>query len=114
MHEASIAQGIIDIAQEHLRRWGLREVKSISVRVGAATGGVVEALRFAFDAMKLDTPLEGAELVVERVPLQGQCLECGRPFECWEQFVLACPHCRSPRFRLRGGRELDVLQMEAE
>ena len=53
-----------------------------------------EALAFAFEAMKADTPASAAELELERMPVRLWCRACNREFEpdCYPQ---ACPGCAS-------------------
>ena len=51
MHEAGIAQSIIEIAENVA---GGRPIAKIHLKLGAFTGVVQEALEFAFEALKKD------------------------------------------------------------
>jgi hydrogenase nickel incorporation protein HypA/HybF len=111
VHELSIAQSIIDIAEDYARREGARAVKTIGLRVGALSGVVPEALELAFSVAKLGTLAEGAGLEVEHVPLIGYCAACEREYETDGPFSL-CPACGEPSAEIRRGEELDVLYLE--
>lgn len=114
MHEASIALSIIETAEDHCRRAGYGHIKTISLRIGKASGTHPEALIMAFGIMKLDTMARAAELVIEEIPLGGACRGCKQNFETSEQYILACPICESKDFILDRGREMDILEIEVE
>lgn len=114
MHEAYIALGILDIAGEHSRKAGCRKVQSVKVRVGAASGVMPDALRFAFDASTPGTFADGAELIVEEVPLGGACGACGEEFKAEGAYVLSCPACGSPDISVNSGGELHIVEITAE
>ena len=65
MHEMSITQGIIDLCLQHA---GGRRVNSLEVEIGELSSVVPEAIEFCFEACSRDTLLEGAELVIVRIP----------------------------------------------
>jgi hydrogenase nickel incorporation protein HypA/HybF len=73
-----------------------------------------EALAPAFEIVRLGTRAEGAELIVERVPLGGTCRACREPFTTEEPFMLACPACGSGDFAFESGRELDIVDIEVD
>jgi Zn finger protein HypA/HybF (possibly regulating hydrogenase expression) len=52
MHELSIIQNILDIAQREAFNHGSNKVNEISVEVGTLTGVNIEFLRFSFDTVK--------------------------------------------------------------
>ncbi len=114
MHEASIAMSILDIAGDHCRKAGFSAIRSVEVRVGAASGVMPEALRMAFDIAKLETPASEAVLTIIEVPLGGTCRDCGGAFTTDEQFILACPACGGGNFMFETGRELDVSEIEVD
>ncbi|MCE5264500.1 MAG: hydrogenase maturation nickel metallochaperone HypA [Deltaproteobacteria bacterium] len=116
MHEASIALCILEIAEASCREAGCGSISSIRVRIGRAAGVMPEALLFAFDAFKEDTLAKDATLDIERVPVAGVCGSCSTPFTVPEdvRFVTACPCCGSASFRIRQGREMEILEVEAD
>lgn len=112
MHEARIAQSIIETAVKELQKSGFDKVQSVSLKVGAASGVTPDAIRFAFSALAVGTPLDGANLVIDEIPLEGVCRSCGGGFSTTEQFVAACPACESADLEFFRGRELDITGME--
>lgn len=113
MHEAGIAAQIIEVAAAEAERNGGAGIERIGVRIGALTGVVAEALAFAFEALREDTPAAKATLVIERVPLMGFCAACATTIEVPGEITLVCPRCEAPLTVLTG-RELDVAWLELE
>lgn len=114
MHEASIALGILDIAEQQCRLAGCSNVQSISVNVGRASGVLPNALLTAFDLIKQQSAAEKARLLINEIPLGGCCTDCGLDFSTDEPFILECPTCKGGNFKLQRGRELDVVEIEAD
>jgi hydrogenase nickel incorporation protein HypA/HybF len=100
MHELSIAEAIVAIAERHAAG---REVARVEVKVGHLRQVVPSALDFAFGLVAAGTALDGAELVLETVPAEGRCRDCGA-VGVLEDFPLQCWRC--------GGFALDVLRGE--
>jgi hydrogenase nickel incorporation protein HypA/HybF len=112
MHEVSIAESLLDIALRECTGKGFTEIRSITVRIGKASGIMPEALLFAFDAVKLDTAAHAAVLTIEEVPVAGHCRICLADFRVEEKYVFNCPHCGSGSFTVSSGRELEMREME--
>ncbi len=111
MHEVTIMENILQIAAEHLRAENASRIHRLRLRVGALSGVVPEALQFAFDALKVDTPAASAVLEMDWVPARLRCSTCGREFEAAD-YVSACPDCGSCQTEVRQGRELDLVSLE--
>ncbi len=114
MHELSVAQRIVEIAEEQALKSGLARVTSIKVRIGGLTTVVPEALNFCFGFATEDTLAAGAELVIEEVPAEAKCNSCGKVFPVTDAYFLICPSCSSPDTTLLRGQELDLLSIEGE
>ncbi len=118
MHEAGIALNLIDAVQGRLASEpgaagpGAR-VAAIHVRVGELAGVSTEALDFAFEYLSAGTPLAGARLVFDHVPLTVRCQACGRTTPV-EDLVFRCGACGSERTQVESGRELEVRTVELE
>lgn len=114
MHELSIAQGILDVVEQEVKRHGLRNVAKIKLKIGELTTVVPEALDFCFSILVKDTELEGACLEIETVPIRGKCLGCKRTFDYKNQgFYFLCPYCGS-EIKVISGRELYVQEIEGD
>ena len=108
MHELSIADAIVRIAAAHA---GERRVTAVHVEVGRLRQVVPDALEFAFGLVAQDTVVEGAELVLEEVPVRVACAACATESE-QRSFPLACLRCGSLDVEVVGGEELQVESIE--
>jgi hydrogenase nickel incorporation protein HypA/HybF len=111
MHEMSIAESIVEIVQQHLPKGEDCKVRSITLHIGELAGVVPDSLEFCFSAITSASPLEGAQLVIERVPLAATCKSCGTT----SQISIAsfqCPACNSPDISVISGTELQVTEIE--
>ena len=117
MHEMSIASSLLTIVQEEMKKHGVSRLLLVRVRCGALTNIVPEALSFAFEALTMGTPFEGAVLEMEEVPLTLRCSKCGAVFtpSPEEQFFAACPACGSEAgHHVESGKEFYIENIEAE
>ena len=112
MHEASVAASLLEIVSAQCRKSGCSRIESIHLKIGRASGIMTDALIFAFDAMKEGSLAERAVLQIDEVPVSGHCNECNNTFNTEQEYILSCPCCGGSSFRMTGGRELDVIDME--
>jgi hydrogenase nickel incorporation protein HypA/HybF len=110
MHELSVAEAIVTVAERHA---GGRRVRAVEVRVGGMRQVVPAALEFAFEVVTQGTALEGAELRIEAVPAVALCADCGRRTRL-NGFPLACGECGGMDVELVAGEELLVDSLELE
>lgn len=110
MHELAICKGIIEVAAAALSA-PMPRVSSVSVRIGRLTGVVPDSLRYYFDLLSPETPLAGAALLLEEVPIRGRCADCSADFEI-DTLTFTCPRCDSGFVDLLSGRELQVVSLE--
>jgi hydrogenase nickel incorporation protein HypA/HybF len=113
MHELAIADNIVNTVLKEMDTRRLTSVSAVAVRVGALTDIVPESLEFGFDVLIRDTRLASAKLVIERVPVKGDCRACGKPFEV-NEFVFVCSECGSVDIDVTQGMELDIAYLEVE
>ena len=112
MHEMGIALQIIDIATASIppEHEGA-EIVTVRLKIGKLSAVVPESLRFCFGVAARDTPLAGAELLIEEIPVRGWCKACGHAWTI-EGPAFQCPRCESGRIDLTSGRELDIESIE--
>ena len=111
MHELSIAQGIIEIAEAKAREENSRCIQTIKIRLGEFTTVVREALEFAFEVARRDTLAETARLEIESVPMVVRCVSCGTVTDPVREVCLICPQCGLP-LEVVSGEELQVEYIE--
>ena len=113
MHEAAIAQGMLDLAIRTARQNGGAPINRIKLRLGEFRGVVREALEFSFDAMKHGTLAENAALEIETIKLRTVCTTCGE-IECSPQdYNFFCPHCAEP-LQITAGREMQIEYIDLD
>ena len=107
MHELNVAMEIINIVEKEAASKKIGLVEEIGLKIGALTGVDPEALRFAFEASTVDTPLAGVKISIENIPVRGACRSCGKAIEV-KEFVFICPHCGAGDLEINQGEELDI------
>ncbi|RNC70674.1 MAG: hydrogenase maturation nickel metallochaperone HypA [Desulfuromonadales bacterium] len=110
MHEMSITQSVVDICEKSAEG---RRVLSVVLEIGELSGVVPDAVEFCFEACTSGTLLEGAKLVIERVPGVGRCPSCGKESPVRSYFD-PCPGCGAYGVRVVAGEELRVKEVEVE
>ncbi|HEY3392906.1 MAG TPA: hydrogenase maturation nickel metallochaperone HypA [Lacipirellulaceae bacterium] len=104
-------QTALEMAFAHVRQAGASRIHRMQLRVGVLSGVVPEALEMAFAAATRDTPADGAELVVEQVPVICRCAQCDYEF-CPTDFVFLCSNCGALNSCVQQGRELELASLE--
>jgi len=113
LHEMSLMAGVFKIVEEILDQHEIKRVVQIKLRVGELTNAEPAALHLAFAAYAQGTKAEGAELVIEQVPVQARCRSCGREFSVHGIFFL-CPYCQTTGLEILQGEELLIESLEVE
>ena len=112
MHEMAIAEGILNIAFDYAEQNKASKISRITLKIGDMSGVEIEALNLSFDVLTKDTIAEGAELIVNHIPIIGQCNKCGKEFQI-EHYNFFCPECEGVLI-LKSGRELQVESLDME
>jgi hydrogenase nickel incorporation protein HypA/HybF len=107
MHELSLAQSVIEIAEAEAKKHNATAVKTVKLRLGEFTGVVREALEFGFEIARRGTAAETAVLEIETVPLKTKCPKCETVGRQIEDFCLICPKCGVP-VDVLSGREMQI------
>jgi hydrogenase nickel incorporation protein HypA/HybF len=112
MHEMGIAIQIIDIAKSSIpdNVKGV-PVERVNIAVGKLSAIVPSSLKFCFDIAVKETPLEGAKLHIEELPVTLQCKKCNNKWVA-DQPVFLCKKCDNTDIEMISGRELDIVSIE--
>lgn len=110
MHEMSITQGVVEICESNAAG---RRVTSVVLEIGELSNIIPEAMEFCFEACTRDTQLDGATLVIERIPGRGRCNDCGAEFHI-KAYYENCPSCGGYKVDVLAGEELRVKELEVE
>jgi hydrogenase nickel incorporation protein HypA/HybF len=112
MHEMGIALQIIEIATASLPAdLGEVRVAAVNLKIGKLAAVVPASLRFCFDVAVKDTPLAGAKLAIEEVPVVARCKDCNARWTI-DEAVFICKTCDSGSLEILSGRELDIESIE--
>jgi len=112
MHEMGIAMQIVEIAAASIPKSVENvQVERVNIKVGKLSAIVPESLRFCFDIVAKDTPISGAELMIEEVSVVARCNECSTEWTITGP-VFTCIKCNSGSIQILSGRELDIVSIE--
>lgn len=120
MHEASLVQGLIDLAARaleshnssgHARK--ARKIRGIKCSYGLLACFEPETLQACFEIFSENTLCEGANLLLELEPLDCRCGTCGRQFFL-DSRKFECPFCSGTEINFTGGNGLVLQALEVE
>ncbi|WP_028456418.1 hydrogenase maturation nickel metallochaperone HypA [Chitinilyticum litopenaei] len=110
MHELSLAENVIRIAEDAARHAAAKRVSRVRLAVGAFAHVDPDTLQFCCELAARQTLLEGAEFLVERTPGQAFCKDCAQDVAL-ERIGFPCPLCGGFDLRVTGGEEMRVLDI---
>jgi hydrogenase nickel incorporation protein HypA/HybF len=113
MHEASLAQSLVELAQETLARHGLHRARVLHVEVGALAMVDAEALAVAFASAQQGTPCAEARLLLRQTPAEVACPCCEALVQVHHRGQ-ACPSCGAYDSWLGVGDGLLLKTLEAD
>ncbi|MBN1996955.1 hydrogenase maturation nickel metallochaperone HypA [candidate division KSB1 bacterium] len=111
MHETGLAQEIVNIVEEIARQHSPKQVIRITLNIGEMVAVVPDMLKFAFQAIVENTPLNNARLEVQIIPVTAVCNKCRKSFHI-SQFEFSCPYCSSVDLTVRSGDEFLIKELE--
>jgi hydrogenase nickel incorporation protein HypA/HybF len=114
MHELSIAHNLVEMASAAAHEAGVEYVLAAHLRLGELSGVVREALEFSFAIASEGTPLAGAALIIESVPVLVYCKQCEQTVPITNVQRFRCPQCDTPTNQIVQGRELELVALEYE
>ncbi len=114
MHELSIAESIVEVVREKAVECSATRVKSVRLKIGEASGIVIDALTFSFEMVASFEPvLAGTQLSIDVIPHRAWCRHCKQEFPVMN-FVAQCPTCEEWSSEILSGTELQIVEMEIE
>lgn len=106
MHELSVVQSIVDIAEDAVKKNNAHFVDAIDLEIGTQAGIEFDALDFAWDVAVKNTVLENSERRISKIQARARCL-CGCEYDVLESFQ-PCPQCQEFLVNYIKGKELRV------
>lgn len=113
MHEMSLAESVLSIAEQAARAQGFARVRTVWLEIGALAQVEPEAMRSCFVAVARDSIAQGARLEILSTPGRAWCAACSRNVAV-RGLLDECPACGNPHLQVIGGREMRVKELEVE
>ncbi|MDR3093402.1 MAG: hydrogenase maturation nickel metallochaperone HypA [Bacteroidales bacterium] len=105
MHELSIAQSMVELAEQQARQHNAEAIEELELEIGCLAGIELFALDFALESSVKGTMLENARIVRRHIDGQGRCGDCEAVFTVSTLFT-PCPVCGSYAVNILKGKEL--------
>ncbi len=116
MHEASIANSILQIVTDKLSTTPHSQAaRRVHIIVGAFRNVDLDSLQFAFDNLRgLYHGCVNCELEADMISARAICLEGNHKYSPDFAHAFRCPVCQGPIGKLLCGEELDVITITLE
>ena len=110
MHELSIAQSIVELAEQEARNHRAVSIEELELEIGALAGIDRFALDFALESAIKGSLLENARIVLQQIAGEGRCGDCESLFPV-ENLFSSCPVCGSYAVKIIKGKELRIKSL---
>ena len=120
MHELSMAEAIVETVLDVAKKNDAQEIVEVTIEVGELTMLNPEQVKFLLGVLAEDTLIEGAEIIIEDVPVEIKCRNCeftGLANTDGSDHYLAivlCPKCDERNVEILKGRECNVKTIKIE
>ena len=113
MHELAVCQALMDQVEQVAQREQARRVTTVTLQIGPLAGVEPQLLLDAWPIASAGGIAQGAELLIESMPLRVRCLVCGSESDASPN-RLVCAECGNFRTQLLSGDELLLKSLELE
>ena len=113
MHEFSLIQPLLEHIETVAEQNKLEHITKVILQIGVFRQCLPEILEFAFTTLTAGTKAEGAQLVIELLPIQMECLSCRKIFTL-DKHIFICPNCGQTQLQLLSGKEFILKTIEGE
>ena len=110
MHELSIAQSIVELAEEVAKKEKACSIQSIEIEIGALSGVVIQALEFAMDVTVKNTMLKNSKINFIKINGAALCNNCKKEFKT-NTLLAFCPDCKKANFTIIEGKQLRIKSL---
>jgi hydrogenase nickel incorporation protein HypA/HybF len=120
MHEATLANSIVQIVLRHADQAVAKNVRSVTVELGEWTTFNPEQVKFWVKIGFENTIAQSAKVYFKKVPGKIRCKSCNYEGKCppstdeidhFIGLILQCPLCQSPDVEIVQGREATVKKI---
>lgn len=105
---------LVEVALDECTRHDVRRVRSMHLSIGEMVDVLDTYIPDLVRFLGRGTPLEGAEVVIERVPFYVRCRACGDIFgiDVRDEGTWHCPRCGGRDYGIFSGREFRLDSIE--
>ena len=120
MHELSMAEAIVETVLDVAEKNDAQEIVEVTIEVGELTMLNPEQVKFLLGVLAEDTLLEGAEIIIEEVPVEIKCRSCeftelaNTDGSDHYLAIVLCPKCDERNVEILKGRECNVKTIKIE
>jgi hydrogenase nickel incorporation protein HypA/HybF len=107
MHELSIAQSIVELAEQEAQNHSAISIEELELEIGSLAGIDGFALESALESAIKGSLLENVRILTQRIAGEGRCGDCENLFPVTYLFS-ACPECGSYAVKITKGKELRI------
>lgn len=113
MHELSIVFHIIKSVNEIAVENNVKRISSVTLEIGEVSTAIPYMVEDCWNwAVKKETVLKDAKLIIEPIKAVTFCEDCKTEYETVAHGKI-CPNCGSPHTFLVTGNEINIKQIEA-
>jgi hydrogenase nickel incorporation protein HypA/HybF len=109
VHELSLCRSIHQIVDSSR---GGRHVQTVHLQVGQLRQVIPDTLVYCWDLVTTDSPLAGARLQIDHIPVVLLCATCGQETRVQHALVLVCGACGGGDTRPIRGEEFMVTSLD--
>lgn len=113
MHEFALAQNILEIVDDSLKKNGATKADEVHLEVGTLSGVEISALEMALESLKPGSVMENTGVKMIIVKAKAVCRNCKKEYYP-EDLFSPCPECSSYGPDIISGKELLVKSIIAE
>lgn len=108
-----MVSSIFNIINDQIKENGIQRVLEVNLVVGDLTGVEDMTMKACFELFAQSTPVEGAVLKIEHVPIKARCRKCGNEFSI-QKMMYRCTACGNESVSIISGKELYIDNMQVE
>jgi len=121
MHEASIAQSIVQTVLKEAKRQEANRIESVEIEIGELTFLGIEQVQFWVKTGFKRTIAENAKILFRKVKAKLHCDRCGykghlklREDPAYHMALpsFSCPHCQSAQIKIVQGKEVLIRRIK--
>jgi len=114
MHEIGILYKMLEQVEAVAKANNVKRIKAIVVDLGELSGVLPVFFEQYYPAATESKELfKGAELIINKIPGQGLCLDCNTMYNIM-RFEGACPKCKSRNKKVLGGKDFVIKSILIE